>query len=153
MKNSLNSIIIAACLIFTAVTIIDGVAPVKYDINVGDTSPVDVYAPRSVVDKSMTEKQKETAAAAVEPQYELDNNITLDAERNLANLFNEIEKARGGNTSSYRSEYCMSLTETEYQNFKNTVTDIHQSIITKGVIDVDESLNEAKEQLRSSMHN
>ena len=37
MKNSLNSIIIAACLIFTAVTIIDGVAPVKYDINVGDT--------------------------------------------------------------------------------------------------------------------
>lgn len=153
MKKSLNSIVIAACLIFTAATIIDGVAPIKYDIKVGDTCPVDLYAPRSVVDKAMTEKQKETAAAAVEPQYELDNNITLEAERNLANLFNEIEKARGGNSSSFKSEYCTALTETEYQSFKSTVTDVHQGIITKGVKDVDESLNDAREQLRSSLHN
>ena len=131
--------------------LIKGITPAKYDIKTGDTCPVDIYAPRSVVDKITTDKQRERAGENVTPQYELDNDITLKADRNLANIFIEIAKERGGEASSFKSEYCTKLSEDEFQKFRTAVTEVQQNIMNNGIVDKEEALNEAKSLIRDKL--
>ena len=144
MKKQINYIIQTICIILMTLILIKGITPAKYDISIGDTCPVDIYAPRSVVDKITTDKQRERAGENVTPQYELDNDITLKADRNLANIFIEIAKERSGEASSFKSEYCARLPEDEFQEFRTAVTEAQQNIMNNGITEKEEALNEAK---------
>ncbi len=152
MKKSKGLPIIVICIILIAFTVFEGISPKKYDIQAGEAAPVDIYATREVVDEVTTEKQRDKAQEAVENQYVLDNDITLRADRDLANLFLEIEKSRQGESYSYKSDYCLELTSDEYRSFREMLSEIQQEIMNRGVTNKDEALSLAKESIRGRTH-
>jgi len=149
MKKSLVYLIIAICFGIVFLTLASGVAPVKFDVKTGDTAPNDIYATREVVDRVTTEKQREVAATAVEKQYALDNDVTLSADRELANIFLDIANARQDDEPLDEYEYCFKLTEQEFRDFRERITTIQQEIMNEGVSDVDESMEKIRETIRA----
>ena len=152
MKKSKGLPIILICILLIAFTLFEGISPKKYDILAGEAAPVDIYATREVVDEVTTEKQRDKAQEAVESQFVLDNDITLRADRDLANLFLEIEASRQGRSSSFTSDYCLELTSDEYKSFREMLTDIQQEIMNRGVKNKDEAIADAKESIRGRVH-
>ena len=154
MKKQINIIIQALCIALMTLIIINGIIPVKYDIEVGDVSPVDIYATRSVVDKITTDKQKDKAAETVETQYEVDDDISKKANGNLKDYFIDKSNSResvNAFTRQNENDYCMGLTESEFQDFKNVVTEVQEGIMHLGVINKEEALEEAKTQIREKL--
>ena len=151
MKKPFNAIIIVLCFALCCLTLIQGVEPVKYDITVGEASPADIYASRTVVDRVTTDRQKDEAEAAVQYQYELDNSVTQRADRDLANIFIEIAEERAGGAATSDSRYVMQISETEFQNFRNILTSVQQEILNKGVTSKQDALNEISEILKSRL--
>lgn len=149
MKKSIAVIIIAICILAIGFTVFDGIIPVKYSINIGSTAPDDIYATREIVDTFTTEKMRAAAEESVEDQYVIDNSVTISAEQNLENLFKEIEKDRGDGIALYRNRYCRSLSKTEYEAFKQMITEIHEQIMNKGVTSTQEALKTAEEELKN----
>lgn len=155
MKKIYKQLIIALCYMLISISLLQGVHPVTYDIFVGYTCPIDIYASRSVVDKFTTEKQKSEAEAAVEPQYEFDNDITQRSQSELASLFIKISEQResGEGVKEPASPYCMGLSNEDFQAFRTNVTEVLHEVLTKGVLDVNESLEYAKSLLRDRFYN
>jgi len=153
MKKSMISAIAAICILVVSATLFSGIVPVKYDIKVGDTAPHDIYATREVIDAVTTEKLRKQAEEAVGQQYVQNNDVTLRADRDLANIFLEISKSRQGEASAFRSNYCLGLSSEEYKTFRETLTELQQEIMNKGVINVDEALSQARESLRTKTYN
>ena len=153
MKKSKGLPIIIISVLLIALTMFEGISPKKYDIEAGEAAPLDIYATREVIDEVTTEKQRDKAQEAVENQYILDNDITLRADRDLANLFLEIEKSRQGESSSYKSDYCLALTSEEFKSFREMLMDIQQEIMNRGVKMKDEAISIAKESIRAKTQN
>ncbi len=161
MKNLIKPLLTAAAFLLICLIVLQGTQPVKYDISVDASSPVDIYAPRNVVDKLSTEKQKNLAAERVQSQYTLDNEVTVQATRNLADIFNEINRIRdevraGGDLAllleSFKYSvdknvvvYCVMLSEDTYQDFRTKVTEIQKELMNQGVINTAEALMSARE--------
>lgn len=148
MKRSFVFLTIAICFCIIFFTIYKGIMPVKYDIKTGDTAPFDVYATREVVDTVTTEKQRQLAAESVEEQFVLDNDITLRADRELANIFLEIAQMREEGSVDYKYSYCEGLSEQEFKIFRENVINVQQEIMNEGVSDTDAALEKASEMLR-----
>jgi len=62
----------------------------KIDLKVGEVSPRDVKAPKTVVDKAKTEELKRKVANSVPKAYDLKVAITDEVENKIVMLFNEI---------------------------------------------------------------
>ena len=150
MKKHLYLVIVAICYVLITVMLIKGVEPVKYEVTVGEASPADIYASRTVVDKVTTERQKDEAEASVASQYELDNAVTQRADRDLANVFIGIAEERANRISS-DNRYVMQISESEFQNFRNVLTSLQQEILNKGVTSKQDALNEISETLKSRL--
>jgi len=148
VKKSMVLLTVAICTIIIAVTVFQGIIPVKYEIEAGSTAPGDIYATREVVDTVTTEKLRKTAEEEVTRQFVIDNDITLHADRDLANIFLEITKDRQGQNSAFRSNYCLELTEAEYKKFRETITEVQQDIMNRGVTNVEEAVVAAGESIR-----
>ena len=155
MKKVYKQLIIALCYTLISISLFQGVHPVTFDISVGGTCPMDIYASRSVVDKFTTEKQKSEAEAAVEPQYVFDNDITQRSQSELASLFIKIseQKETGENIAEPVSPYCIGLSKEDFQQFRTSVTEVLHEVLTKGVLNVNESLEYAKGLLRERFYN
>jgi putative nucleotidyltransferase with HDIG domain len=154
MRKIYKKLIIAFCYVLIAMPLLYGINPVTYDVTVGDTCPTDVYAPRSVVDKFTTQKLKAEAAAAVEPQFEFDNNVTQRCQSKLASLFIAISEQREkGDVESPISPYCQRIGNEEYQTLRTVVTEVQQDVLTKGVLGINEGLEFASELLKERLYN
>lgn len=153
MKKSMVLLIVTICILIIAATVFGGITPVKYEISVGSAAPGDIYATREVVDTVTTEKLRKSAEDAVVQQYVIDNDITLRADRDLANIFLEITKDRQGEASSFRSSYCLELTESEYKKFRETITEVQQDIMNRGVTNAAAAVVDAGESIRVRTYN
>ncbi|MBO4897838.1 MAG: HDIG domain-containing protein [Clostridia bacterium] len=148
MKKQLNYVIQAICIALMTVIIIKGIIPQKYDINVGDISPADIYATRSVEDRIETEKRREKAAEAVETKYEIDYDVSQKNKDKLEEYFKEKEAERTAeDTANAQDEYCLTLSADRFEEFKSTLTEIHEAIMDRGVRNKEEAIEEAKKQV------
>jgi hypothetical protein len=87
---------LAAVVFFLALTLLISVElmPQKVNLVVGQVSPIDVYAPRSVIfeDKAKTEEARELAASQVPKKYITDPRVSVDVQQNISALVDAIAK-------------------------------------------------------------
>ena len=154
MKKQINMVIQAICMVLITIIIIKGIIPEKYNLNEGDISSLDIYATRDVVDKIETEKLKEKAAEAVEPKYDIDYEISQKSKSELQDYFKEAEEARKSEDAYLeRDDYCMTLSDEEFEKFKSAVSDVQEDIINGGVRDKEEALSDAKAKVYEKLGN
>ncbi len=86
---------LAACLFFVLLTLILSVEfmPQQVNLLVGQVSPTNVFAPRSITfqDKVKTEEARNIAANQVEQQYIIDPQVSVDVQQNISTLVNIID--------------------------------------------------------------
>lgn len=78
--------------------------PSSVGLEVGQRSPRDFYAPQGMVFVSdiLTAREKQKAQEAIEPVYTLDNSAAVEAENQVASLFQNLRAVRSstGNTAA-----------------------------------------------------
>jgi len=87
-------LISVACFAITFFTIINGAVPERYDLKVDDVSPIDVIAPRDIVDKYTTERLKYEEEQKVSPQYDILKTITLRCQQKVSELISTVIEIR-----------------------------------------------------------
>ena len=75
--------------------VLSAVMPERYSLQAGDTAPVDIQAPRDIVDTVATEKLKDQARASVNPTYTRDHTIPVDIKNSIERFFDKVYEIRG----------------------------------------------------------
>ena len=134
------AIIIAICLTSNQVG--------QYELTAGDISTVDIYAPRTIIDKTTTKAQREAAMKSVQPVYKLDNNLKVAAIDRLNEFFASVTTIRSGEDSESAASQIEAVTKitlekTLYINLASMndiafrrlqgITDCVDEIMTQGV--------------------
>ncbi|MCG8403530.1 MAG: phosphohydrolase, partial [Firmicutes bacterium] len=86
---------LAAFVFFVALTLLIAVdfMPQKVNLVVGQVSPQDIDAPRSIIfeDADKTEEARDQAEAGIEMQYIVDPRVGVDVQQDMAELVESIE--------------------------------------------------------------
>ena len=91
--------IIIYCLILSSVV------PKKYNLKEGDIAPVDITAPKEIVDTYATEKAVDAAAAKVNKVYVLDPEVQKNALVSANAFFDKVNEARKLSNSDNNAKY------------------------------------------------
>lgn len=83
-------------LILLAVSLTPG----RYELRVGQTATEDIVATRTIIDRVATDRTRQAAAAQVPNQYQIDPQLTGDAEAKVAAVFAAV-RAANTSTASY----------------------------------------------------
>lgn len=67
--------------------------PGRYQLKAGETVAADIVATRTIIDRAATDRARQTAAAQVPDQYEIDPQVTSDGEAKVALVFAAIRAA------------------------------------------------------------
>ncbi len=90
---------LAAIVFFIVLSLLISVdfMPQRVNLAVGQVSPRDITAPRSItfVDEVKTEEAREAAAAGVERQYIVDPRVSVDVQQNMSELVASIGEVQG----------------------------------------------------------
>ncbi|MGE4284193.1 MAG: HD family phosphohydrolase [Clostridia bacterium] len=161
-------LIMAVCFVIVLFIIISGAAPEKYDLEVNGISPVDIFAPRDIVDKLTTQRLRIEAESRVEPYFELDDKITnrsrnriyeflsdVHLVRGMVNLTQEIKVKKLNEMSMLQLDEKKLLTfiqmsDSEVAQLQITLQNIHTQVMDKGVTaqSIQEALSYGKEILQ-----
>lgn len=74
--------------------VLSAVMPERYSLQAGDTAPVDIPAPRDIVDTVATEKLKDQARASVNPTYTRDHSIPVEIRNSIERFFDKVYEIR-----------------------------------------------------------
>lgn len=80
-------------LFYTSIT------PQKFDIKAGDVAPIDIKAPKDVVDNIATQKKIQEVVKSVNPKYDYDENVAQESYVKLTDFFNNLRSVRKSNLS------------------------------------------------------
>jgi hypothetical protein len=156
------------CFIITLFILINGTAPTKYDLKVDDPSPVDIFAPRDIVDKLTTERLRNEAESKVAPQYDFDADVTRRSQRKIYEFLSDVHLVRGMNDINLEAKVsklkelstiqlndeklatCIKMSDNELAQLQIAVLNAHTQIMDIGVEQdsLDKSLNDAKELIQ-----
>ncbi|WHH59578.1 HDIG domain-containing metalloprotein [Petroclostridium sp. X23] len=160
--------ILFACFCITLFIVISGAAPEKYDLKVDEPSPVDILAPRDMVDKLTTERLRDEAEGKITPFYELDDDITKHSQGKIYDFLSDIHLVRGmdGLTFNARVKKIEEITEfklseenlsaliqmsdSEIAQMQIILQNIHSQVMDQGVTtqSVNDAIASAKELLQ-----
>lgn len=152
IKKLKELVIISLSVLCVMIVVFQGIQPVKYDITEGSTAPQDIYASRDVVNEVATGRKKDKAAAEAKKQYSENADITARSKSDLADLFSQITSAREGDDhtdvmsgfSASQRQRLLNMSEADYTNMRDKVTDINFSLLENGVTDKTEALQSAE---------
>lgn len=98
------------------------IAPQKYNLSVGDISPVDITSPKDIIDTNATEKLIQKKMDEVGDVYTTENSVQQDALKSVDAFFqkvNEVKSVQGAdkNTkiSKLKSESSINLADDDYK--------------------------------------
>ena len=104
-KQYWAALIIGVCTLLAAYALVAlSVTPVRYDIAVGEVSPVTVTATRDVIDTVTTQTAQEQARVAVPQVYAMDEDVAPNVQQAIEDYFEEVKNA----SASLRDVYIMS---------------------------------------------
>lgn len=85
-----------AVAIYAAVLtlVLSAVMPERYSLQVGDVAPVDIFAPKDIVDTMATERLKAQARESVNTTYTRDHTIPVDIRNTIEQFFNQVVDIR-----------------------------------------------------------
>jgi len=95
-RNSVERRVLWGLFFFAAFSaiIVLSTAPERYDLDVGEVAPKNIYAPRTVIDRVETERLRSKASEAVPDVYERDPAIAEEAVREARALFAKAREIR-----------------------------------------------------------
>ncbi|MCT4621203.1 MAG: HDIG domain-containing protein [Marinisporobacter sp.] len=94
-KEIVNKIVIGfVFFIFIFFSMITSLAPQKYELQVGQTAPVDLRAPRDIENQIETNRLIEKAIEAVEPREKVDPMIQIDINKKIEKFFDNAYEIR-----------------------------------------------------------
>lgn len=102
-----------SCFFITLLIVIGGAAPEKFDLKIDDISPMDVIAPRDIVDKYTTDRLKLEAENKITPQYHVDQTETIRVQQKVTDFFTNLWDVRKL-TDLNNDEKVAKLKEKEY---------------------------------------
>lgn len=109
-----RSILFAVFTVLLFVLIVDGIAPEKIAVEIGDRAPEDIRATKEIVDTELTEKLKEEAASLVETRYRLDTSVQVNIKDDIKKFFEIIKEFDAKNNEVDKSEKQRILREQNY---------------------------------------
>ena len=68
--------------------------PEKFDLTIGERAPEDIYAPKDIENKKMTEKLKEEASESVELIYNFDAGVHIEVKKDIESFFKLLYELR-----------------------------------------------------------
>ena len=142
--------------------IFSGAMPKKYKLNLGDISTYDITAPRDVVNETLTEKNRQTAAESVQPVTKEDTKTFFNVINKKDNFFKVIKNARNSVTtrmniigvtsdsntySTYLAESQTMAANTLAADISNQGIQLSQDQVNYLVVKLDDSMLEVFEDL------
>lgn len=163
-SNALYNVITLVCFILIIFVVLFSNKTGQFDVNVGDVSSEDIYAPRAVIDTETTALRREAARKSVENVYAPDDDIRISAVDNIKELFALSTTARkdiSADTSlssvasklhaevklgiSLDTAYALlSASEEEFSNLRK-ITDILDKVMINGISDVSKAAAQCEE--------
>lgn len=127
------SVLALAFFVITFFNFYSAISPKRYDLKVGEKSPVDIRAPRDMEDKDATARLIKKAIESVEPKQKTDPTIQIDIKKKIEKFFNNLYSVR----SMYKVENT-SIEESisyldKYNDFDLNREELYSLIITKEV--------------------
>ena len=104
-------------LVFTVllfVLIVDGIAPEKISVEVGDRAPEDIRATKEIVDVELTEKLKQEASELVESRNRLDTSVQVNIRDDIKKFFEIVKDLNKKNETIDFSDKQRILQEQNY---------------------------------------
>ena len=93
--DRMQRVLIALAIYFSVLALVlSAVMPERYSLQAGDTAPVDIPAPRDIVDTVATEKLKAQARASVNPTYTRDHTIPVEIRNSIERFFDKVYEIR-----------------------------------------------------------
>ncbi|NLY44280.1 MAG: HDIG domain-containing protein [Clostridiaceae bacterium] len=160
-------IIVSVFFIAVFFIVVRGAAPVKYDLKVDDICPVQILAPRDIVDKLTTERLQKEAEDKVEPQYYEDEYATKESQDRIYEFLSDIqyvrrlpdldeqekmERLKSISSIKLTDEMiaaCIQMSDNQMSQFQIAVLNIHSQIMGNGV--EQDALYEAISSARTSV--
>jgi len=87
-KNSIKKFCLAL-LFFVSLfaVLVTSLKPQKFDLVVGQRTPVDIYSPKDIEDKFNTERLRQKATEVVEPIYKLNPGVHVEVKKDIQKFF------------------------------------------------------------------
>lgn len=92
--SAAHAAISVVCLILIAMIMLLSGRSGQIEINEGDVSSVDIYAPRAIVDETTTAARREAAKKSVENVYTIDSSKTSAAKETVNSIFSSAAALR-----------------------------------------------------------
>ncbi|MBR5535173.1 MAG: HDIG domain-containing protein [Clostridia bacterium] len=148
-------------------TVIAAGFSVQYDITVGGICPEDIYATRTIIDTVTTQSRKQAASDSVEDVYTTDFSAVDLAVKKVKDALKAIREERemplenatdfllsGTINPTYLSQKAYSaalkLSWSDFDHLSENVPEIIEQLMTEGVTDKDEAIEEFNRILSSS---
>ncbi|MBR6767676.1 MAG: hypothetical protein IKM02_06975, partial [Clostridia bacterium] len=95
-----------------------GITPEQHDIQIGAPASIDILATKDVNDVVTTEKQRDIAAAAVEPSYKsVDTTVVREVISGIESVFNQFVTLR----SDYTTEQLVAMDDAQFAALAETL--------------------------------
>ncbi len=154
-SNIAHTLVTVVSLILIFIVILFLNKPRQVEVTIGEAAPETVYAPRSFVDETATQKKREEARNQEPNRYKADEEITRDATDSITNLFSlaktyrkdtenifaGVDKLKTGTTLKISEETALALMMASDSQFEemNKICGILETEMRKIVSDTQES--------------
>lgn len=154
-SNIAHTLVTVVSLILIFIVILFLNKPKQVEVTVGEAAPETVYAPRSFVDETATQKKREEARNQEPNRYKADEEITKNSTDSITNLFAlaktyrsdtqnifvGVDKLKSGTTLKISEETALALMMASDSQFEemNKICGIVETEMRKIVSDTNES--------------
>lgn len=162
--SAAHAAISVVCLILIAMIMLLSGRSGQIEINEGDVSSVDIYAPRAIVDETTTAARREAAKKSVENVYTIDSSKTSAAKETVNSIFSsaaalrentdENEPSNGTNLAatakinlSKKSGDAIMTSSDKSFSAMRTLSDIVETVMGNGVSDIEEAKKSCDEKI------
>lgn len=131
--------------------VLSSVMPEKYHLEVGDIAPVDIVAPKDIVDREATQNLIEQAKRSVNTTYTRDHTIPIEVKNSIEKFFNIVFEVRSQKDLSLEEklsrikdssnivlddkdyQVCLTVEEQQINHLKQNILDVTNQIMSVGV--------------------
>jgi len=90
--SSLSQRIVLAIVVYIVIALIflSSVMPERYDLKEGEIAVRDIKAPKDIIDQGATQKEMENVIKSVNPKFDYDEKVYLEALNNVTDFFKKL---------------------------------------------------------------
>lgn len=90
-----RSILLVLFTVLLFAIVVDGIAPEKISVEIGDVASEDIRATKDIIDTELTEKLREDAKNRVEPRHRVDTSVQVKIKDDIKQFFSIVKKMDG----------------------------------------------------------